>query len=210
MPSRPHRAAAGSRRSATKTARTSSSRQYRTPEQCRQLDPHEFIRIRRRPQKSLYHDDAEGCGAIDALIVSKTGHERLRHQMLHQYDIVSTPEMNRRRLLRGLVPEGDLESHSRFILQRRRPRRDVTVAEYSALPETLQASWFGTIRKMPDLIRWLANCAVDRIGFRTECVVGCDPRLADVNHDGFIQKLQILYAQAMVRMQDYEAGEILR
>ncbi len=210
MPPRAHRAAAGIRRDAGRTARISSGRRYRIPEQCWQLDPHKFIRVRRCPQKRMYHDNMEGCGAIDRFIVDKTQHERLRYEMLHQYDIVNYHDLNRRRLSRGLIPVGDIEAHSRFVLQKRRPRRDVTVSEYSSIPDILQASWFGTIRNMPTLIQWLANCAVDRIGYRTDRVVGCDPKLADTNHDEFIHKLQILYAQAMVRLRDYEEGEIDR
>lgn len=79
------------------------------------------------------------------------------------------------------------------------------MAEYNSLPETLEAAWFGTIRKIPDLIKWLANCTYDRIAFRKQCVAGCDFRLTDANHDEYFQKLQIMYAKAMIRMKDHDA-----
>ncbi len=159
-----------------------------------------FLSGRQCHEKKKYHENMNGCGAIDDIIKKRFG--STYEKKLFNYYMVVGDLKSTRSMLRKLISENDIRNIERFGLLRK-PReqlRDenisVPTGYESKFPGLLSpVELFGnTNRVLAQGKAWIANCVTDRIQFRDLCVKDCNSKLIDNEHQEFIIKLQILFA----------------
>ena len=169
-------------------------------EKCWNTQKRIFLTERKCDVKKKYHDNVSGCGAVDASIEKRFGSRYKKH--LFQYYRVVGDLGSTRSMLRRLIKNEDIPSVESFLLARktREKLQQEGISrphEYEEkFPETLNPiQHFGTTKRLLEQGKlWIANCVTDRIEFRDSCVKDCNTRLIDREHQDFIIKLQVLYA----------------
>ena len=109
-------------------------------------------------------------------------------------------------MLKRLIYDEDISSVGEFDLNRKTRNKlreegiSVPHGYEEKFPKTLSPSHiFGnTKRVLAQGKMWIANCVMDRINFRDLCVKDCNKRLLDKEHQDFIMKLQVLYAETEI------------
>ena len=169
-------------------------------EKCWNTQKEVFLSGRKCHERKAYHDNMAGCGAIDASIEKHFG-EKYKKKLFNYYRIVGDLGSTRS-LLKRLISEEDVPTVEGFALLR---KTSVKLSEEGIsrphgyeekFPRTLDPSHiFGNTKRVLDQGKlWIANCVMDRINFRDLCVKDCNKKLLDKEHQDFIIKLQVLYA----------------
>ena len=173
-------------------------------EKCWNTQKEVFLSGRKCHEIKAYHHNMNGCGAIDASIEKHFG-STYKKKLFNYYRIVGDLGSTRS-LLKRLICDEDIPHVGDFDLNRK-TRNKLREEEISVphgyeekFPRTLSSSHiFGTTKRV--LVQgkmWIANCVMDRINFRDLCVKDCNKRLLDKEHQDFIMKLQVLYAETEI------------
>lgn len=169
-----------------------------------------FLSGRECHKKKNYHENMEGCGAIDRMIEKRFG-PMYKKKLFNYYRVVGDFGSTRS-MLKRLIADDDIRHIEYFALLRkpedhlRNENISVPTGYDSKFPETLSpVDLFGnTKRTLQQSKGWIANCVMDRIRFRDLCVKDCNTKLVDKDHQDFIIKLQVLYARTEMALRRRE------
>lgn len=172
-------------------------------ETCWNTQKEVFFTERECHEKKKYHDNMNGCGAIDSAIEERFG-RTYKKKLFTYYNIVGTQSPS---LLKRLISKENIsEVGGNFVLLLK-PRAQLanenisTPSQYEEkFPRTFTPEFiFGNDKTvLENGKKWIANCVTDRIKFRDLCVKDCNQKLLDEEHQNFIRKLQVLYAQTVI------------
>ena len=169
-------------------------------EKCWNTQKEVFLSGRKCHEIKAYHHNMAGCGAIDTSIEKHFG--STYKKKLFNYYFVAGDLSSTRSLLKRLISEEDVPTVEGFALLRK-TRNQLKHEEISRphgyeekFPKALDPSHiFGNTKRVLEQGKsWIANCVMDRIKFRDLCVKDCNKKLLDKQHQDFIIKLQVLYA----------------
>ena len=172
-------------------------------EECWNTKKEVFFTERKCDEKKKYHDNMNGCGAIDSAIEDRFG-RKYKKKLFTYYNVAGTQSLS---LLKRLISKENIsEVGGNFVLLLK--TRAQLASENISIPSQYEEKFPRTFT--PECIfgknkmvlengkKWIANCVTDRIKFRDLCVKDCNQKLLDEEHQNFIRKLQVLYAQTVI------------